>query len=68
MKSLQLKLNHAEALFLADILSAVKEAAAAKGLQETDTDEQHRQMKRFEHAEALGERLDGIARHEVFGW
>lgn len=68
MKALQLKLNHAEALFLAEILSAAKEDAAAKCLQIIDTDEQHRQMKRFQHAEALGERLDGIARHEVFGW
>ncbi len=68
MKQLTLKLNHAEALFLAEILSAAKEDAAARGLRETDSDEQHRQIKRFQHADEVGQRLNDIARREVFGW
>ena len=65
---LTLTIDHAEAVFLAGVLSAARDQAAELGLKETDSDEQHRHMKDFQHASALGERLRHIARHTVFGW
>lgn len=68
MKAITLTLNHAEAVFLANVLDTARENEARLGLAETDTSEQHAHMVNFRHAEALKDRLDDQCRHVVFGW
>lgn len=65
---LNLQLDHAEAVYLANLLATAKETAAENGLRTTDSDEQHRCMKDFQHASEIQDRLDRIARGVVFGW
>lgn len=65
---LNLQLDHAEAVYLANLLATAKETAAENGLHTTDSDEQHRCMKDFQHASEIQDRLDRIARGVVFGW
>jgi hypothetical protein len=68
MNPITLTLNHAEAVFLANALSAVKDQQADLGLRETDSSQQHLHMVNFRHAEQIHDRLDELCRHVVMGW
>lgn len=69
MAKITLTLDGAEAVFLAHTLAAAKDHHAELGLsEETDSDDAHKHLVSFRHAEVISERLDGLARGVVFGW